>query len=88
MAQHHNNRKPFNKTKPVEARYHRALKKMRGMRVGLDSKALQEDIMWTKKQIEDYGFRFAANAYCYPLVFELESLVDQLEQHPSTKITF
>ena len=80
----YNNQK--SRTKPVEARYQRSLRKMRSMKVSSETKDLQEDLMWKKKQIEDYGFIFFANMFVYPLVIEFEIMVNQLEQHPSTKV--
>lgn len=73
-----------NQTKPVEARYQRSLRKLRSLRVSPDTKDLQKDLMWLKRSIEDYGFVFFANHYCYPLVMEFEKKVNKLEQDPST----
>lgn len=74
------------RTKPVEIRYNRALSHMRSLRVGGETKDIQEDLMWTKRQIEDYGFTFFSNHFCYPLVMRFEKLVEELAQHPSTKV--
>ena len=73
-----------NQTKPVEARYQRSLRKMRSLRVTEETKSLQQDLMWLKRSIEDYGFVFFANHYCYPLVMEFEKKVNELEQYATT----
>jgi len=73
-----------NQTKPVEARYQRSLRKMRSLRVTEETKSLQQDLMWLKRSIEDYGFVFFANHYCYPLVMEFEKKVNELEQYTTT----
>jgi len=68
------------RVKPVEARYNRALSKMRSLRVSHDTVDLQKDLMWKKKEIEYYGMVFFANHFIYDKVVEFERMVDELAQ--------
>ena len=72
------------KTKPVELRFTRAASILRSLKVSENTKELQKDLSWMKKDIEDYGLEFFPNHYVYDKVKEFEALVDALKNHPST----
>lgn len=78
----HNQKK---RIKPVEARYLRALNQLRSLHVSQETKDMQKNLMWIKKEIEDYGMVFFANLFVYPLVIEFEKGVQEIANHPSTK---
>lgn len=86
MMKHNNNKNTTRKTiKPVEARYNRALQLMRTLRVSSETKEIQEELSWLRKDIEDYNFTFFANHFVFDKVTEFERLVSKLQAHPSTK---
>lgn len=70
--------------KGIEVRFRKAQEKMRKLRVTSETKELQKDISWMMKEIEDYSFSWFPNHYIGDQVIQFESMVRQLEEHPST----
>ena len=74
------------KTKPVENRFNRAASILRHLHVdSAETKDLQKDIEWKRREIEQYGWNWFPNHYLCESVIEFETLVEELANHPTTK---
>jgi hypothetical protein len=73
------------RVKPVENRFNRAARKLRNLHVSIDTREIQQDIEWQRRDIIAYGFEFFPNHYIYDRVKEFEFMVDSLSSHLSTQ---
>lgn len=74
------------RVKPVEQRFNRSEASLRSLHVSTDTKDLQKEIEWARREIQQYGFSFFPNLYVFDKVKEFERLVDELRNHPTTQI--